>query len=110
MIYRELEESIKTKGADRVIVDSEGQAVRTPLAYDRGITPVIFFIRDDGWTLGAPIRFASIAESTWSDKWVGVYTKDRGVITYEEFKKSKPSVLNELKSKEDTIKIEDKLQ
>jgi hypothetical protein len=54
----------------RVVIDAEGAAVspsRTELK------PDIVFIRDDGWTLGAPASLATVAYETWADYWVSFF-------------------------------------
>ena len=35
------------------------------------VAPVVVFIRDDGWMLGASDIFESVAYDMWKDKWVG---------------------------------------
>lgn len=63
---------ILRNGPDRVVVDAEGLAVPSFRARrDYGITPDIIFIRDDGWSLGAPERFEAAAHREWKDEWVG---------------------------------------
>ena len=54
----------------RVIVEADGLAV-TPrrAAHVFQVTPEIIFIRDDGWMLGAPEEFESIAYKMWKDSW-----------------------------------------
>lgn len=59
-------------GPCRVVIDKEGAAVTPFLAESRhGVSPDIMFIRDDGWTLGAPLTLESVAFGLWSDKWIG---------------------------------------
>ena len=63
-------ETIMNNGPNRIIVDVEGLGVPT----DRAIKeynefPDIIFIRDDGWTLGAPARFERVAYEMWKDSW-----------------------------------------
>ena len=35
-----------------------------------GISPHVFFIREDGWILGASVTFEEVAYGMWKDKWV----------------------------------------
>lgn len=35
------------------------------------IAPHIFFVRDDGWILGASPTFEEVAYEMWKDEWVG---------------------------------------
>lgn len=44
------------------------------------IAPHIFFVRNDGWVLGASARFEEVAYGMWKDEWVG-YVK-RPHITF----------------------------
>ncbi len=54
----------------RVIVEADGSAT-TPrrAAHIFQVISNIIFIRDDGWTLGAPKEFESIAYGIWKDSW-----------------------------------------
>lgn len=38
--------------------------------------PDLIFVRDDGWTLGAPKDLARAAWDTWPEAWVGVWSID----------------------------------
>lgn len=54
----------------RVIVDDGGLGTTPEIAESQyGITPDIVFIRNDGWSLGAPFGFEGIAYRMWSDSW-----------------------------------------
>ncbi len=58
------------KGPTRVIVEVDGLAVTHREARDVfQVTPEIIFIRDDGWMLGAPRQFESVAYKMWKDSW-----------------------------------------
>jgi hypothetical protein len=60
------------RGPDRVVVSRDGGACRASRARDaHGITPDIVFVRADGWMLGAPARFESVAARMWAQEWVG---------------------------------------
>ena len=87
---------ILSKGPDRVMID-ENEAVgwlRAKENYD--ITPDIIFIRNDGWSLGAPWRLKDAAEKLWSDCWVGVLIKPNSIpVTYIDYKKLKEGEIND---------------
>ena len=69
-------ENIRNGGPDRVVINVSGEAVSSLRARrDYNIRPDIIFIRDDGWSLGAPLRFESVAEALWHDKWIGTLRK-----------------------------------
>lgn len=59
------------QGPDRVVVDGAGTALPPARAKEQGVVPRIIFIREDGWTLGAPEHLAKVAEATWHDVWIG---------------------------------------
>lgn len=57
-------------GCTRVLVDSEGLGVPEGIAKDQyDITPDIIFLRNDGWTLGAPTYLENLAYIIWKDSW-----------------------------------------
>lgn len=67
-------------GPSRVVISAEGEAVGTKRARVQfGVEPDIIFIREDGWSLGAPEQWAEVAEATWKDKWIGVLVKPSAV-------------------------------
>ena len=71
MNLTQLTASILARGPDRVIVGPEGTATRPRRALeDHGIMPTIIFIRDDGWTLGAPADLEGVAFAMWREEWV----------------------------------------
>lgn len=65
-------ERILERGPDRVMVDWTGRAYPARKALEKGFLPDVIFIRDDGWSLGAPLRLARHAYDLWPDKWIGV--------------------------------------
>lgn len=67
--------SIMARGPDRVVINREGEALGSRRAREMGVTPDVIFIRDDGWSLGAPARLRGVAESMWRDQWAGVLTR-----------------------------------
>jgi len=62
--------NIIRNGPDRVVVDAEGTAMSWKRAAERGIFADAIFIRDDGWSLGAPTELAEVAYSLWPREWV----------------------------------------
>ena len=54
----------------RVIVDSEGLGESVDRAAERGIHPQIAFLRNDGWSLGAPKKYELVAFTLWKGDWV----------------------------------------
>lgn len=69
---REVVDQIFANGPQRVMIDEhEARPAKRAAVFHR-ITPEIIFIREDGWTLGAPLRLAAAAERLWADQWVAV--------------------------------------
>jgi len=51
--------------------------------------PDVIFIRNDGWSLGAPTEFIAEAEQMWKDSWAAVmHVGSRVVKTYFQWEKS----------------------
>lgn len=62
---------VLTHGPDRVMI-GPGEATTWLRAFrDHGIVPDIVFIRNDGWTLGAPGHLEAEAYELWQNEWVG---------------------------------------
>lgn len=59
-------------GPDRIMIDEfEGRPPkRVP-----DLQPVIIFIRDDGWMLGAPAGLEQAARRMWAKEWIAVIRK-----------------------------------
>jgi len=69
--------SILANGPRRVLVD-DNYAVGASQAQEMfDVTPDVIFIRDDGWSLGAPEHLAYQAETLWTDKWIGVLLRGK---------------------------------
>lgn len=74
---------------DRVVIDSGGLAT-TPERAEKeyGIVPEVIFVRNDEWSLGAPLQFEEITYRLWKNQWrYFVYRKDnhwRSIETYKE--------------------------
>lgn len=61
---------IMVHGPSRVMIDPD-EAVPPARAREQyGIIPDVIFIRDDGWSLGAPKGLEGAAFKQWSDSWV----------------------------------------
>jgi hypothetical protein len=69
MPFREVKDII-TRGPDRVMIDPQEAVTPKRARVDYGITPVIVFIRQDGWSLGAPQHLEHAAYRLWKDEWV----------------------------------------
>ena len=69
-------------GPDRVVINEHGEAVPAGRAIrDYNIIPDIIFIRDDGWSLGAPAPLEVVAYGMWSDEWVGFVRRGKMVVS-----------------------------
>jgi hypothetical protein len=69
---------ISMHGPDRVVIDLAGQAVSANrAALNHYVFPDIIFIRDDGWTLGAPRKFEFVAFNLWKDSWIAFIRNPR---------------------------------
>jgi len=68
--------NIAYNGPTRVVVSGDGEA-KPPLKAKRedDIEPDIIFIRDDGWSLGAPAVFKEVADGMCAGDWVCVIYK-----------------------------------
>ena len=66
-----LEYELRKFGPTRVLIDKEGTADPAWRArQEHHIIPDIVFVRDDGWTLGAPAYLEDEARELWKDDWV----------------------------------------
>ena len=72
-----LDEQIKKvmeHGPRRVMINSSGEAISPMRAKrDHNIVPDVVFIRNDGWSLGAPNHLVGVARALWSDLWIGSF-------------------------------------
>jgi len=79
---------IVANGPRRVLVEGDFSATlrRAKEIYD--IEPDIVFIRNDGWSLGAPDHLADNAERLWAGHWIGVLIRPNiNPITMDEYEK-----------------------
>ena len=73
--------NIKESGPARVVVEPGGYAVGYRRALvDYQVVPTVVFIRDDGWTLGAPSEFIEDARVLWEREWIAVLEVSTGFI------------------------------
>jgi hypothetical protein len=63
-----MQESFLRK-CDRVLVDQFTATTRKRALDDHDISPTVFFVRDDGWTLGAPKHLETQAYKLYSADW-----------------------------------------
>ena len=71
VVIEYLEIHIAKNGPTRVVVDESGRAVSPKRALkDFNVDWRVAFIREDGWSLGAPRRLESVAYDSWSDHWL----------------------------------------
>lgn len=62
---------IQQNGPTRVVTDNECRATTTNDALlNFGIVPEVVFIREDGWSLGAPQHLADVAREMWAGQWI----------------------------------------
>lgn len=60
----------------RVMVNREGDATTWNHAFEAyRITPDIIFVRNDGWSLGAPRKYENVAYRLWENDWIGFARK-----------------------------------
>ena len=58
-------------GIDRVVVNRHGDAVSYAKAIDRYEHAIdVAFLRNDGWSLGAPKHLEEVAYELWFGKWI----------------------------------------
>lgn len=64
------------RGPDRVVVNFEGYAMPHRKAVHAGVPWDIVFVRNDGWTLGAPSHLEALAYDTWPKLWTHFIRRD----------------------------------
>jgi hypothetical protein len=60
----------------RVIVGADGVACSHERAQRLGIEHDVVFVRDDGWTLGAPLKWMDVARHMWRAHWTQQWVKN----------------------------------
>jgi hypothetical protein len=58
---------------NRVLINAGGEAIPMKRALQQGIVADLIFVRNDGWSLGAPGYLEQEAYSLWSDEWLLIY-------------------------------------
>jgi sulfur carrier protein ThiS len=67
----------------RVVINSNGEAVPAKRASELQIPIEVIYVRDDGWSLGAPLRLLEDAYRLWPDHWVEQWAKHEGTGKWE---------------------------
>lgn len=64
---------------NRVVIKADGTAVNPVKAKrEYQIEPGVIFVRNDGWTLGAPAHLENVAFNMWRDEWTRKYRFTHG--------------------------------
>lgn len=75
-------------GPRRVLVEGGYGELPSRAKKDYDIEPDIIFIRNDGWSLGAPDHLADNAEKLWAGRWIGVLIRpNTEPISMDEYEK-----------------------
>lgn len=74
-------ERIRAVGPDRVVVSDQGIAIPAADAAVNGIRPDVVFVRNDGWSLGAPARLEGVARWQWLRFWIARYDVATALVT-----------------------------
>lgn len=61
---------ILRSGPTRVMIDREEAFPPERAKIEFGVIPDVIFLRDDGWSLGAPKHLERVAWAMWSKEWV----------------------------------------
>lgn len=64
-------EQLRLQGPTRVVIQRDGYAVNYRRAQGQGVNVDVVFVRNDGWTLGAPTEYEQVAYKLWPTEWVG---------------------------------------
>lgn len=73
-------ERIRAVGPDRVVINRQGLAVPAADAAFSGILPDVVFVRNDGWSLGAPDEFEGAARRQWLNFWKARFDMHTGEV------------------------------
>ena len=60
---------VSTLTPTRVLISSDSDSTTPLRAKALGIVPEVIFVRDDGWSLGAPLKLRERARLLWSGSW-----------------------------------------
>lgn len=73
-------------GPNRVMVSANETLTCSKAWSEYHIGPDVIFIREDGWSLGAPDNLSENAERLYNEGWAGVLIKDSSEpISYETY-------------------------
>jgi hypothetical protein len=62
---------VRTNGPRRVVINEHGDATTCQAALTKyKVRPDIVYVRDDGWSLGAPAGLSDVALRLWQDAWI----------------------------------------
>lgn len=71
---------------ERVLIDAGKEALSGGQAIERKAPWEIVFLRNDGWSLGAPRELRGQAEEMWQNEWVEVYFPQSGqLLPYNDY-------------------------
>jgi len=69
-------------GPTRIVVGEDGHALPPGAAFAQySIACDVVFVRNDGWSLGAPEYLESVARGMWPREWVGMARYPNMTIT-----------------------------
>ncbi len=72
-VITEQAQRVLAHGPTRVVINADAEAISPGRAMvTHGIVSDVIFIRNDGWSLGAPTDLISVAERTWRELWIVV--------------------------------------
>lgn len=64
----------------RVVVDRHALGVTPARAWDDyRVEPSVIYVRNDGWSLGAPAHLSNVAFATWAGQWVEKWVRQGAV-------------------------------
>lgn len=84
-----MQSEVRVTVPTRVLTSVAGEATTFQRALEKSVTPDIIFIRNDGWTLGAPKQYERVAFKLWENEWVGF--AERGEEFYSDIEDYYPS-------------------
>ena len=63
-------DDLRANGPNSVLINEQGDVVTTIVARKiHDLAPEIILLRDDGWSLGAPMHLSEVALALWKDEW-----------------------------------------
>ena len=58
---------------NRILINAEGEAVTMKRVLEIGVVADLIFVRNDGWSLGAPNYLEKEAHDLWKSDWILVH-------------------------------------